>query len=223
MQGALRAGRLTCRRLVELYLDRIRAYDKSGPALNAVQTINTRALQEAERLDAAFKSTGPAGPLHCVAVLMKDQIDTADVPTTHGFIGFKDFVPESDATVVARLKRAGAVILAKATMGEFASGYFSSASGPIRNAYDPRRNASGSSGGTASGIAASFATVGIGEDTGGSIRGPAAVNNLVGLRPTLPLVSRHGMSPARPINRYDRSNHAYGEGCGARVRRHRRL
>ena len=198
VQGALRAGRLTCRRLVELYLDRIRAYDKSGPALNAVQTINTRALQEAERLDAAFKSTGPAGPLHCVAVLMKDQIDTADVPTTHGFIGFKDFVPESDATVVARLKRAGAVILAKATMGEFASGYFSSASGPIRNAYDPRRNASGSSGGTASGIAASFATVGIGEDTGGSIRGPAAVSNLVGLRPTLALVSRHGMSPARP-------------------------
>jgi amidase len=83
-------------------------------------------------------------------------------------------------------------------MGEFASGYLSSASGPIRNAYDPRRSASGSSGGTGSGIAASFSTIGIGEDTGGSIRGPAAVNNILGLRPTLPLVSRHGMSPARP-------------------------
>jgi amidase len=198
VHGAFRAGRLTCRRLVELYLERIRAYDKSGAALNAVQTVNARALQEAERLDSVFKSSGPAGALHCVAVLLKDQIDTSDVPTTHGFIGFKDFVPENDATVVTRLKRAGAVILAKATMGEFASGYISSASGPIRNAYDPRRSASGSSGGTGSGVAANFATVGIGEDTGGSIRGPAAVNNLVGLRPTLPLVSRHGMSPARP-------------------------
>jgi amidase len=198
VQAALRTHKLTCRRLVELYLDRIRAYDKAGPALNAVQTINPRALEEAERLDAAFSASGPVGPLHCVAVLVKDQIDTSDMPTTHGFVGFKDFVPAADATIVARLKRAGALILGKATMGEFASGYLSSASGPIRNAYDPRRSASGSSGGTGSGIAASFATVGIGEDTGGSIRGPAAVNNAVGLRPTLPLVSRHGMSPARP-------------------------
>src|SRR5436190_4024072 len=198
VQAALRTHRLTCRNLVELYLDRIHAYDKAGPALNAVQTINPRAVQEAERLDAAFSASGPAGPLHCVAVLVKDQIDTSDMPTTHGFVGFKDFVPTADATIVARLKRAGALILGKATMGEFASGYLSSASGPIRNAYDPRRSASGSSGGTGSGIAASFATVGIGEDTGGSIRGPAAVNNAVGLRPTLPLVSRHGMSPARP-------------------------
>ena len=100
--------------------------------------------------------------------------------------------------IVTRLKKAGAIVIGKATMGEFASGYFSSASGPIRNAYDPRRNASGSSGGTGSGIAANFATVGIGEDTGGSVRGPAAVNNLVGLRPTVPLVSRHGMFPGKP-------------------------
>jgi len=99
---------------------------------------------------------------------------------------------------VTRLKKAGAVIVGKATMGEFASGYFGSASGPIRNAYDPKRHASGSSGGTGSGIAANFATAGIGEDTGGSVRGPAAVSSLVGLRPTLPLVSRHGMFPARP-------------------------
>ncbi|PYR20451.1 MAG: amidase [Acidobacteria bacterium] len=198
VQAALRARKLTCRRLVDLYLERIHAYDKAGPALNAVQTINPRAVQEAEQLDAAFSASGPAGPLHCVAVLVKDQIDTSDMPTTHGFVGFKDFVPAADATIVTRLKRAGALILGKATMGEFASGYLSSASGPIRNAYDPRRSASGSSGGTGSGIAANFATIGIGEDTGGSIRGPAAVNNIVGLRPTLPLVSRHGMSPARP-------------------------
>jgi amidase len=198
VQAALRARRLTCRRLVDLYLERIHAYDKAGPALNAVQTINPRAVEEAERLDAAFSASGPVGPLHCVAVLVKDQIDTSDMPTTHGFVGFKDFVPAADATIVTRLKRAGALILGKATMGEFASGYLSSASGPIRNAYDPQRSASGSSGGTGSAIAANFATVGIGEDTGGSIRGPAAVNNIVGLRPTLPLVSRHGMSPARP-------------------------
>jgi len=198
VQAALRARQVTCRRLVDLYLERVHAYDKTGPALNAVQTINPHAVQEAERLDAAFSASGPVGPLHCVTVLVKDQIDTSDMPTTHGFVGFKDFVPASDATIVTRLKRAGALILGKATMGEFASGYLSSASGPIRNAYDPRRSASGSSGGTGSGIAASFATIGIGEDTGGSIRGPAAVNNVVGLRPTVPLVSRQGMSPARP-------------------------
>jgi amidase len=198
VQAAIRTRRITCRRLVEIYLDRIKSYDKAGPALNAVQTVNPHAVQEAERLDAVFTASGPVGPLHCVPVLVKDQIDTRDMPTTHGFVGFKDFVPAADATIVTRLKRAGALLIGKATMGEFASGYISSASGPIRNAYDPRRSASGSSGGTGAGVAANFATIGIGEDTGGSIRGPAAVNNVVGLRPTLPLVSRHGMSPARP-------------------------
>jgi amidase len=198
VRGALQSGRTTCRGLVDLYLKRIETYDKSGPALNAVQTLNPRARQEADRLDAAFKSSGPVGPLHCIPVLVMYQIDTSDMPTTFGSAVFKDFVPEKDATVVTRLRKAGAVIVGKATMGEYASGYFGSASGPIRNAYDPSRNASGSSGGTGSGIAANFATVGIGEDTGGSIRGPAAVSSLVGLRPTLPLVSRHGMFPARP-------------------------
>ena len=198
VQSALRAGRVTCRGLVDAYLARIHAFDKTGPALNAVQTINTRALEQADRLDAVFKVSGPVGRLHCVPTLVKDQIDTMELPTTHGFVGFKDFLPQTDATVVTRLKAAGALIIGKATMGELASGYISSASGPIRNAYDPRRSASGSSGGTGSGVAASFATIGIGEDTGGSVRGPAAVNALVGLRPTLPLVSRHGMTPARP-------------------------
>ena len=198
VRGALQSGRITCRGLVELYLKRIETYDKAGPALNAVQTINPRARQEADRLDAAFKSSGPVGPLHCIPVLVKDQVDTSDMPTTYGSAVFKDFVPRRDATIVTRLRKAGAVIVGKASMGEYASGYFGSASGPIRNAYDPSRNASGSSGGTGSGIAANFAAVGIGEDTGGSIRGPAAVSSLVGLRPTLPLVSRHGMFPARP-------------------------
>ena len=143
VQSALRDGRVTCRELVDAYLARIRAYDKTGPALNAVQTINARALEQADRLDATFKVSGPVGRLHCVPTLVKDQIDTLELPTTHGFVGFKDFLPQTDATVVAKLKAAGALIIGKATMGEFASGYISSASGPIRNAYDPRRSARG--------------------------------------------------------------------------------
>jgi Asp-tRNA(Asn)/Glu-tRNA(Gln) amidotransferase A subunit family amidase len=198
VHAAFRSGALTCRQLVATYLARIEAFDKSGPALNTIQALNARALQDADRLDAAFKASGPVGPLHCVPVLVKDQVDTSDMPTTYGSAVFRGFIPPADATVVTRLKNAGTVIIAKTTMGEYASSYFGSASGPIRNAYDPTRNASGSSGGTGSGIAANFALVGIAEDTGGSTRGPAAVNNLVGLRPTLPLVSRHGMFPARP-------------------------
>jgi hypothetical protein len=122
VQSALRDGRVTCQKLVDAYLARIQAYDKAGPALNAVQTINTRAREQADRLDAVFKASGPVGRLHCVPTLVKDQIDTMELPTTHGFVGFKDFLPQSDATVVARLKAAGALIIGKATMGEFASG-----------------------------------------------------------------------------------------------------
>jgi amidase len=198
VQMALRSKRITCRDLVNGYIARIAAYDKTGPSLNAVQTINPSAATEADRLDAAFLASGPVGPLHCVPILVKDQVETSDMPTTYGSAVFKDFIPERDATIVTKLKNAGAVIVAKTTMGEFASGYLGSAFGAVRNAYDPTRMASGSSGGTGSGIAANFATVGIGEDTGGSIRGPAAVDNLVGLRPTVPLVSRFGMLPAKP-------------------------
>ena len=198
IHAAFESGRITCREVVGLYLKRIEAYNQSGPRLNAVQTVNPHAMQEAEWLDAAFKSSGPVGPLHCIPVLVKDQVETSDMRTTYGSAVFKDFVPQRDATIVVKMRKAGAVVLGKTTMGEYAYGYVSSASGVIRNAYDPRRNASGSSGGTGSGIAANFATVGIGEDTGGSIRGPAAVNSLVGLRPTLPLVSRFGMMPASP-------------------------
>jgi amidase len=195
---ALRDGRVTCHALAEQYLARIEAYNRQGPALNAVQTVNARAIAEADRLDATAKGSGPTGPLHCIPVLVKDQLDTRDMATTFGSAVFRDFIPQNDATVVTRLRAAGAIIIGKATMGEFASGYAGSVSGPIRNPYDPRRHPSGSSGGTGAGVAANFATVGIGEDTGGSVRGPAAVGSLVGLRPTLPLVSRHGMLPFRP-------------------------
>ncbi|MBX3131893.1 MAG: amidase [Gemmatimonadaceae bacterium] len=194
----LAAGRLSCRALVQAYLDRIAAYDKRGPALNAIQTLHPRALAIADSLDAVAGSGATRGPLHCVPVLVKDQVETKSMRTTYGSALFKDFVPQRDATIVTRLQDAGAIILAKTTMGEFAQRYVGSGSGIIRNAYDPRRNPSGSSGGSATGVAANFGLVGIGEDTGGSIRGPAAVSSLVGLRPTLQLVSRHGMMPASP-------------------------
>lgn len=198
VRAAIESGRTTCQSIVRDYLARIEAYDKSGPALNAVQTVNRRSLQDAERLDAQFRTSGATGPLHCVPVLIKDQFETSDLPTTYGSVLFKGFIPQRDATIVTRLKAAGAVIVAKTTMGEFASGYIGSAFGIVHNAYDQTRIPSGSSGGTGAGVAANFATVGIGEDTGGSVRGPAAANNLVGVRPTTQLVSRYGMLPARP-------------------------
>src|SRR5215471_16647490 len=198
IHAAFQSKRITCRQLVSLYLNRIEAYDKSGPRLNAIQTLNPRALQEAERLDSAYASSGPVGPLHCIPVLLKDQVETSDMPTTYGSAIFKDFVPRRDATITIRMKKAGAIILAKTTMGEFAAGNIGSAFGISRNVYNPARSPSGSSSGTGAGIAANFAVVGIGEDTGGSVRGPAAFNSLVGLRPTVPLVSRFGMMPATP-------------------------
>lgn len=198
VHAAFKSGKLSCRDLVQGYLDRIAAYDKAGPSLNAIQFINPRALLEADSLDAVLRARGKLGALHCIPVLLKDQIETKDMPTTYGSALFKGFVPTRDATTVIRLEAAGAIILAKTTMGEFASRYVGSGFGIVRNAYDPTRNPSGSSGGSASGVAANFGLVGIGEDTGGSIRGPAAVSSLVGLRPTLPLVSRFGMLPANP-------------------------
>jgi amidase len=198
IHAAMGSGQLSCARLVQAYLDRIAAYDQAGPKLNAVQNINPDALALAGKLDAALRTSGPVGPLHCIPVLVKDEVDTNFMPTTYGSALFKTFVPARNATIVSRLQAAGAVILAKTNMGEFAQAYSGSAFGDCHNAYDPRRSPSGSSCGSAIGVAANFAAVGIGEDTGGSIRGPAAHASLVGLRPTLPLVSRAGMMPFAP-------------------------
>lgn len=195
---AFDAGQLTCRELASGYLERIQAYDATGPTLNSIEIVNPNALQEADVLDEQFNRSGLLGPLHCIPVLLKDQVETRDMPTTYGSAVFKSFETNRDATIVSRMREAGALILAKTTMGEFASRYVGSGFGVIRNTYDPTRNPSGSSGGTGAGIAANFGMVGIGEDTGGSIRGPAAVHSLVGLRPTVPLVSRFGMMPANP-------------------------
>ncbi|HLH25507.1 MAG TPA: amidase family protein [Chloroflexota bacterium] len=195
---AMRAREVSSRQLVELYVNRIEAYDHKGPGLTAVQTVNERALDEAERLDQRFAATGPVGPLHGIPVLVKDQVETVDMPTTYGSALFRGFLSGRNATAVERLRAAGALILAKTTMGEFASGYCGSAFGVCRNPYDPEREPGGSSCGSGVGVAANFGVAAIGEDTFGSIRNPAARNSLVGLRPTVPLVSRFGMMPATP-------------------------
>src|SRR5215510_12260522 len=199
IHSELRAGRLSCTQVVQAYLNRIKAYDQSGPMLNTVQNVNPGALKQAADLDARLRPSGTlAGTLHCIPVLIKDQFDTNFMPTTYGSALFKTFVPQRNAAVIDRLHEAGAIILAKTNMGEFAFAYSGSAFGDCHNAYDPRRSPSGSSCGTGIGVAANFGAVGIGEDTGGSVRGPAAHNNLVGLRPTLQLASRYGMFPVTP-------------------------
>ena len=198
IRGELAAGRISCRELTGHYLKRIDAYNHTGPALNALQTVNRRALDEADRLDAAYRASGPVGPLHCIPVLVKDQVETSDMPTTYGSILFRDFTPRRDATVVRKLRAAGAIVIGKTNMGEFAAGYVGSAFGFVRNAYDPARSPAGSSSGSGVGVAANFAVLAVAEDTGGSIRGPAAHADAVGLRPTVPLVSRFGMMPATP-------------------------
>lgn len=198
VHAALQSGEVDCEDIVMQYLQRIAISNHQRPKLNAVANANPRALAEARRLDSLSVSGTLTGPLHCIPVLLKDQVETRDMPTTYGSVLFEDFVPGRDATIVDRLKAAGAIILAKTNMGEFASRYVGSGFGVIRNAYDRTRNPSGSSGGTGAGVAANLGMVGIGEDTGGSIRGPAAVHALVGLRPSLELVSRFGMMPANP-------------------------
>ncbi len=198
IHSAFQSGELTCRRLVELYLARIEAYDKSGPELNSIITINPNALQEAEELDRSFEQSGElAGPLHGIPVLVKDQAETAGIRTTFGSIAFEDYTPEEDATAVRRLKEAGAIILAKTNLPDFATSWFaySSAGGVTKNPYALDRDPGGSSSGTGAAIAANLGAVGIGEDTGGSIRLPASFDNLVGVRVTTGLVSRKGMSP----------------------------
>lgn len=199
---ALSSGELSCVELVRSYLERIEARDTPGAgrplATNAVQSVNRRALDRAAELDTAFEESGPTGPLHCVPVLVKDQIEVVGMPTTYGSKLFKRFRSGRDATIVTKMRTAGAIMLAKTNMGEFASGWAGSAFGVCRNPYDLTRAPSSSSCGTGAGIAANYGAVGIAEDTGGSTRGPAAWNNAVGLRPTTPLISRFGAMPAKP-------------------------
>jgi len=195
VHDAYKSRTLTARQLVQLYLDRIEAYDKKGPTINSVININPKALEEADRLDAAMRS-GFVGPLHGIPVVLKDMIDVAGLPTTYGSSIMKNFVPTRDAFVVEKLKKAGAIILAKVTLGEFAGGdTYGSLFGETHNPYDVLRTVGGSSGGTGASVAANFSTIGIGQEGFASISRPAAWNNIVGLRPTPGLVSGGGLGP----------------------------
>ena len=190
---AFSAGTLTSEKLVSLYLARVKTYE---PVLNAVITLNPKALDEARALDAERKAKGPRSALHGIPVVYKDNFDTFDLPTTGGFYGLKGSIPPKDSTVVARLRAAGAIVLAKVNTSEFASGgAMSSMIGQSHNPHSLLHTPSGSSGGTGVAIAAFYAPLGYGTDTGGSIRGPSTSNGIVGLKPTQGLLSRAGIIP----------------------------
>ena len=187
---------LTSEQLVELYLSRIEAYDDAGPAINAVLALNGQAVDRARALDAERRAKGPRSRLHGIPIVLKDNIDTADLPTTAGSSLLAGSLPPDDAFIVQKLRAAGAIILAKVNMSEFASGgAMSSLGGPIRNPHDLERSPLGSSGGTGASIAAAYAQFGLGTDTGGSVRWPSTANGIVGLKPTYGLVSRDGIIP----------------------------
>jgi len=191
-------GQLTCAQLTTLYVDRVEAYNLQGPALRAIITVNPRAVELAAEMDRTYEANPVGvGPLHCIPIILKDNFNTFDMPTTGGNVGMRNSVPPADAFTVSRMRKAGALILAKANLSEFARGGMSSSSlaGQVRNPYDLTRTPGGSSGGTGAAIAANFAALGTGSDTGQSIRSPASANNLVGIRPTRGLVSRSGVIP----------------------------
>ena len=180
IQAAYKAGTLTAHQLVQAYLDRIDAYDKHGPKINSIITLNPHALEEADKLDAAYKTSGPVGPLHGIPVVVKDEIDTAGMPTTLGTLVFKDYRPPRDAFAVEKLRKAGAIILGKTTLSEYAAGdTYGSMFGVTRNPYDLERTVGGSSGGSGGALAANLATLALGEETLASIRRPATFNAIV--------------------------------------------
>jgi amidase len=175
IQAAIRSKEVSCRQLVQMYLERIEAYDKKGPALNAIILVNPKALATADDLDARFAQSGVVGPLHCVPMIVKDNYDTADMPTTAGSLSLRESIPPRDAFMVRKLREAGAIILAKSNLAEFARSPYETVNsllpGHTRNPYALDRVPAGSSGGTAAAVAASFGAVGLGTDTGNSIRG----------------------------------------------------
>jgi len=215
IDAAFANGSLTSEKLTEIYLSRIAAYDKQGPAINAVMTPNPNALAEAKALDAERRAGKVRGPLHGIPIVLKDNYNTFDLPTTAGSQLLAGSIPPQDAFVVARLRQAGVVILAKVNMSEFAAGGgsvggakdpaiikaaaipggYSSMGGQTLNPHELTHGPSASSGGTGAGIAASFAQFGLGTDTASSVRGPSSANGIVGLKTTMGLVSRSGVVP----------------------------
>lgn len=205
LHAAYRDGRMTVVQAVQAHLDRIAAYDQRGPRINSLINVNPKALEEARRLDAQLAANKGRinGPLFGIPVIVKDNLDAVGLPMTSGFQGWKNYYPPTDSTVVARIKAAGGIIIAKASLSEFARGggdnINSVLPGFARNPYNTAFATGGSSGGTGASVAASFGVVGIGTDTGGSVRMPAAHNALAGLRPTVGLVSRAGLVPLNSV------------------------
>ena len=199
IHAAFKARTLTCRGLVQRYLTRIESFDKRGPAINALVTLNPAALTIADSLDKRYAREGITGPLHCVPMIVKDNFETNDLQTTAGSLALKGWIPKRDATMVARIRAAGAIVLAKSNMAEWAFTPFETVSsilpGYTKNPYALDRVTAGSSGGTAAAVAANEGQSGLGTDTGNSIRGPSAHNALVGIRSTMGLTSRAGVVP----------------------------
>jgi amidase len=194
IHAAYKSGQLTCRELVQMYLNRIDAFDKKGPKINAIISLNSDVLKEAESLDAAYKASGPVGSLHGIPVIIKDQADVKGMPTTLGSVLFKDYYPDRDSFVAEKLKKAGAIMLAKATLGELGGGdTHGSLFGSTRNPYDTERTVGGSSGGSAAAVAANYSTVAVGQEGLASIRRPSTWNCITGMRPSGGLVSRGGV------------------------------
>src|SRR5215468_799698 len=197
LQWALTSEIVTSHGLVQRYLARIDAYDQRGPALNAISVTNSKALAEADARDAERRAGAHRGPLYGIPIIVKDNYDTTDLQTAAGSRSLAGWVPPDDAFLVTKLREAGAIIIAKSNMHEFAYGITTLGSlfGQTRNPYALDRNPGGSSGGTGAAIAANFAAAGMGSDTCGSIRIPASHNSLVGIRGTQGLASRSGIIP----------------------------
>ena len=199
IHAAMKAGQITCRGLVERYLKRIEAYDKAGPAINAIVLVSPTALAEADDLDRRAKQGGFVGPLHCIPAIVKDNFETIGLQSAAGSLALKGFVSTRDAFQVKRIKAAGAIVLAKSNMAEWAFTPYETVSsilpGYTKNPYALDRVTAGSSGGTAAAIAANFGAIGLGSDTGNSIRGPSSHQSLAGIRSTMGLTSRAGVVP----------------------------
>lgn len=203
LHDGMQRGELTSEELVSWYLDRIEAIDRAGPELRSIIELNPDALTIARALDEEWAESGPRGPLHGVPVVLKANIDTADkMRTTAGSLALKDHVAKQDAFLVSRLRDAGAVILGKSNLSEWAnfrstrsSSGWSSIGGQTRNPYDVTRNPCGSSSGSGVAVAANLTAVAVGTETNGSVVCPSSINGIVGIKPTLGLVSRSGIIP----------------------------
>ena len=200
IHSAMQSGRLTCHALVQTYLDRIAANDKQGPAINAITVVNPDALATADSLDRRYAASKQfVGSLHCIPIIVKDNFQTIGLQTAAGSLALKGYTPLKDAFEVRRIKEAGAVILAKSNMAEWAFSPLETVNsllpGYTKNPYALDRVTAGSSGGTAASVADNLGEVGLGTDTGNSIRGPSSHQSLVGIRSTIGVTSRAGVVP----------------------------